>query len=78
MTENKDSKLSQVQQIGALTAIPVLLVLGPLGGYFVGNWIDKKFQIFPWCTLLFLVFGFVASGREIFSLLKQVSNQEKK
>ena len=78
MSEKKDPVFSQVKQIGALTAIPILLVLGPLLGYFFGNWIDGKFQIYPWCTIGFLILGFVASGKEIFSLLKQVWNSEKK
>ena len=72
MTENKDAFYSQVKQIGALTAVPIILVVGPLAGYFLGNWADSRFRVYPWGTILFLVLGFVASVREIIRLLKQV------
>ena len=77
MSEKKDSNLLQLKQIAALTAVPVMLLVGPLGGYFIGNWVDTRFQCRPWGVILFLILGFVAAGREIFRLLKQVSNQEK-
>ena len=78
MTENKDAFYSQVKQIGALTAVPIILVAGPLAGYFIGNWADSRFRVYPWCSILFLVLGFVASGREIIRLLKQVLKEDNK
>ena len=78
MAEKQDARLSQVKQIAALTAVPIILLVGPVSGYFVGDWFDKKFQLFPWGTVLFLVLGFVAAGREIFRLLKQISQEDTK
>ena len=78
MTENKDAFYSQVKQIGALTAVPIILVAGPLAGYFFGNWVDGRFRVYPWGTILFLILGFVASGREIIRLLKQLLKEDKK
>jgi F0F1-type ATP synthase assembly protein I len=78
MAEKKDAFYSQVKQIGALTAVPVILVLGPLVGFFAGDWIDRRFQWYPWATIVLLVLGFVASGREIFRLLKQVLKEDSK
>lgn len=77
MAEKKEAPYSQLKQIGALTAVPIILVVGPLAGYFFGDWVDRKFQHYPWGTIVFLVLGFVASGREIFRLLKQVLKEEK-
>ena len=78
MVEKKDAFYSQVKQISALTALPVILIAGPIAGYFMGDWLDRKFQIYPWCTVVFLVLGFTASGREVFRLLKQVLKDDKK
>ena len=78
MVEKKDAFYSQVKQISALTAVPVILIAGPFAGYFAGDWLDRKFQLYPWCTILFLVLGFVASGREIVRLLRQVLKEDKK
>ena len=78
MAGKNDSYFLQVKQIGALTAVPIILVAGPLAGYFIGNWADSRFRVYPWCSILFLVLGFVASGREILRLLKQVLKEDKK
>ena len=76
MAEKEDSRLRQVKQIGALTAVPIILLVGPFIGFFVGDWIDRKFQLHPWGTVLFLILGFVASGREIFRLLNQILKED--
>ena len=77
MVEKKEAYFRQLKQIGALTAVPVILFVGPVAGYFVGDWIDRKFQCYPWGTFLFLILGFVASGREIFRLLNRVLKEDK-
>lgn len=78
MAEKKDAFYSQVKLVGALTAVPIVLIVGPLAGYFAGDWLDRKFQFYPWCTIVCLALGFIASGREIFRLLKQVLKEDKK
>ena len=76
-TSGKKSGIySQLKQIGALTAIPVILLVGPVLGYFAGDWIDRRFGLTPWFTLFFVGFGFVAAGREIFRLLKQILKED--
>ena len=77
MAEKKDALYTQVKLIGALTAVPIILLIGPVAGYFIGDWIDRKFRFYPWGTVLFLVMGFAASGREIFRLFKQVLKEDK-
>ena len=76
MAENKDGLYSQVKQIGALTAVPIILVLGPLVGCFAGDWVDRRFNSYPWATIVLLILGFVAAGREIFKLLSQVLKED--
>ena len=78
MAVKKSGLYSQVKQIGSLTAIPVVLVVGPLLGYFAGNWVDRKFQLFPWFTISGLFVGFIASGREIFRLVREFLEEDKK
>ena len=78
MDEKKNAGYSQLKQLGVLTTIPIILLMGPLAGYFAGGWIDKKFRFYPWFTILFLILGFAASGREIFRLLKEVWKEDKK
>lgn len=76
MTGNKNAISPQLKQLGALTAIPIILLAGPAVGYFMGSWLDRQFRIYPWFTIALMVLGFVASGREIFRLLKEISKDE--
>lgn len=62
-----------MRPIGLLTAIPFILLFGPLIGYFVGDWLDKKFDTGPWLMTIFIVLGFVAAGREVWALIKRAS-----
>ncbi len=78
MTEKKSPFYSQVKQLGLLTVIPILLLAGPAVGFMMGGWLDRKFHIYPWMTILFLILGFIAAGREITRLLKQILKEENK
>ena len=77
MTEEKDAFYSQVKQLGVLTTVPMILLVGPVIGFFLGGWIDRKAHIYPWFTLFFILMGFAASGREVVRLLKQISKDDK-
>lgn len=76
MTGNKSTLTPQLKQLGVLTTIPIILLAGPAVGYFMGGWIDRKFQIHPWFTVALTALGFVASSREVFRLLKQISKDD--
>jgi F0F1-type ATP synthase assembly protein I len=76
MTENKNALYSQVKQLGVLTTIPIILLAGPAVGFVLGGWFDRKFRIYPWCTIALISLGFIASGREVFRLLKEISKGE--
>ena len=80
MAEKKDAFYSQVKQLGIITTIPIILLVGPAIGFFLGAWIDRKAHGYPWFTIVFVFLGFVASGREIVRLLKQIlkDDQENK
>ena len=72
MAGKRNAFYSQVKQLGVLTTIPVILLVGPAVGFLVGGWIDRKTQVYPWFTILFILLGFLAAGREIARLLKQI------
>lgn len=67
-----------LRPVGLLTAIPFVLLFGPLIGYFIGDWLDKKLDTDPWLMTLFIVLGFIASGREVWGLIKRASRDTEK
>ena len=77
MTGEKNELYAQLKQLGVLTTVPIILLIGPAVGYFLGGWIDRKAHIYPWFTIIFVGLGFSASAREIVRLLRQVLKDEK-
>ena len=53
-----------------LLAIPTLLIISPLVGFFLGDLGDKRFNTSPWLSLAGLALGFVAAGREVWLIYR--------
>jgi ATP synthase protein I len=68
--EKKDKFYSTLRQAGIYTAIPFLLALGPIIGYFIGNFLDQRLHTEPYLMILFILFGFIATGKEVYNLVK--------
>lgn len=66
------------RQLGILTTIPIILAVGPILGYFIGNFLDQKLHTEPYLMIVFIVFGFVAAGRGVYNLVKKASEEDKK
>lgn len=65
----EDRRGRQIRDIGAYTAIPMMLVVGPALGYFLGTLIEKKWGHAPWPSAGGAMFGLVAAGRQIWLLV---------
>ncbi len=67
----------EYRQLGLLGTIPILLAVGPLVGFFIGRWLDSKLGTEPFLLVLFLIFGFIAAGREIYRIIKRAEETDK-
>ena len=74
----KEKSGRDLRQIGLLTAVPTLLLAGPLIGFFVGQWIDKKLETEPYLAAAGVIMGLVAAGIEIANLLRKASTTGEK
>ena len=69
---------SGVRSAATLLAIPSLLIISPLVGFFLGDFGDKRFHTSPWLALAGLLLGFVAGGREVWIIYqKYLESQER-
>ena len=59
-----------LRSAGMLLAIPTLLIVSPIVGFFVGNWLDRRFHTAPWLGIVGLVLGFAAAGRETYRIYR--------
>ena len=64
------------RQIGLLTAIPFILLAGPVFGYLVGSWLDRKLGTEPILLIVLLLVGLAASGRETYELIQRASRED--
>ena len=75
MVDKKDDLPQQIKQLGIVTTIPIILLVGPSFGFLIGRWLDRKSHIYPWFTIILITLGFIASAREVIRLLKQISKE---
>ena len=48
------------------------------GGYFLGNYLDKKLNTHPWLMLVFMLLGMAASFIEFFKVTRKLFDVNKK
>jgi len=74
----KDEQYSALRTGGMLLAIPALLIVSPLVGFFVGGAVDRWLHTSPWFTLIGLVLGFVAGARETYLIYRRYQEEADK
>ena len=73
-----DRGSSPFRTAGILLAIPTLLIVSPLAGFFIGNQLDIRFGITPWLTLIGLILGFVAGARQTWLIYRRYQASEER
>lgn len=59
------------RQAGLLTAIPIVLLVGPVLGYYLGTAIDRRWAHAPWGLALGIGLGLASSARVTIQLIRQ-------
>ena len=70
------SNFSGLRSASMLLAVPTLLIVAPLVGGWIGNWLDRRFKSSPWLLILGLILGFVAAGRETFQIYRRYTAEQ--
>ena len=66
--------MTGLQQAGLLTAIPLVLLVGPALGYYLGTAIDTRWPgVAPWGIGAGIAFGLLSSARVTAQLIRQAS-----
>ncbi|NLI14844.1 MAG: AtpZ/AtpI family protein [candidate division Zixibacteria bacterium] len=68
---------SAYRQVAQAMIIPIILVVAPLLGYYVGMWADKRLDTGNIFRLVGLALGFGAAGKEIYGLIKKNNDSGK-
>ena len=75
-SQQDDPRFGGLRTAGLLLAIPTLLIVSPLVGFFLGSWVDRKLKTSPWLTITGLILGFVAAGRETYLIYRRYQAEE--
>ncbi len=55
---------------GLLSFIPFVLAAGPVGGYFLGNYLMHKFNLPYYILIICIILGFLGSARETIRIIR--------
>lgn len=77
MARQTDPRL-WIQQAGLLTSIPFVLLVGPVGGYYLGTFIDGKWSVAPWGTAGAVALGLASSFRVTIDLIRQAQDLQRR
>ena len=72
----KDSETYRI--VGIIGSFGFTTAGAVAGGYFLGSYLDKKFNSSPWLMLSLIILGITASFIEFFKLIKKLNNESKK
>lgn len=72
----RDERRLWLRQSGLLATIPFLLAVPPVLGLLIGQFLDNRFDTNPIFTIVLLILGFVAGGRETASVIKKANRDE--
>jgi len=74
--KNNSYVYSKARQIGELTMIPFYLMGGLLLGFWMGGWIDQRFDTDPYLRAVFMVLGLISGARESWRIVRQFAESE--
>ena len=72
---NPKDRYSALRTGGLLLAIPTLLIVSPLVGFFAGSLVDRWLKTSPWLSLAGLALGFGAGGRETYLIYRRYQDE---
>lgn len=70
--KDKDENLKYLKIVLEATSIPFVLLGGPMVGFFIGAFLDQRFNAGKLFTFLFVVLGFIAAIKETIFIIKRV------
>lgn len=62
----------RIKIAGMISFIPVVLVAGPLSGYLIGAYLEKKFALSSTVLFISIIIGFIASITEAVRIIRLV------
>lgn len=68
----------RIKIYGFLSYIPFVLAVGPLSGFFLGDYLGKKFRLPGYITFISIALGFIWANIEVVRIIKILFRIDKK
>ena len=65
-----------MKQAGKYSFIGIEFGVSVVIGYFIGSWLDSKFDTSPWLTLVFILLGLASASRDLFRLARRYKREQ--
>lgn len=77
-TDKKKAEFYELAKIwGLISFIPVVLAAGPIAGYFLGEYLERKFGFAPYISMSLVAIGFIAGAGEVVRILKLIKKSDR-
>lgn len=77
--KDKNGKDSETYRVIGLVGSFGFTTAGAMaGGYFLGSYLDKRFDTSPWFMMSFIILGVIGSFIEFFKLVKKLLEENNK
>jgi F0F1-type ATP synthase assembly protein I len=78
-TDKKAAEVYRMARIwGLVSFIPVVMAAGPIAGYFLGEYLERKFGFAPYLSISLVALGFIAAAREVVRILRLINKSDRK
>ncbi|MCX5701115.1 MAG: AtpZ/AtpI family protein [Candidatus Omnitrophica bacterium] len=68
----KEELYKRIKIAGLISYIPIMMVTAPLGGYFLGDYLQKEFRLPYYVMLVCVGMGLVVGIREAVRIIRKV------
>ena len=75
--ETDEDRYRSYRRYSQFLTIPLLLATMPVVGLFLGQLLDRVFHTGNILTIVFLVLGFVAGGREVYRIVSRIGREDR-
>jgi ATP synthase protein I len=70
---SREERYRSVRQVGLLGTIPMVMVLYPLAGFFLGDFLDGKLGTEPLLSIILIVASLVAAVRDVIRIIRKAN-----
>lgn len=75
MDEEKKNR-ERMQVLATYITLPFVLAIPPIVGWYIGSWLDRRFDIAPYGMYALVALGLAAGVREFYRIVTKYKDRE--